>query len=101
MRSIAMTKERLAGKRVLVVEDEHLIAAALAVVNGGEAIDAAVLDVNLRGEPSYGVADALAGRDTPFLFTTGYDAATLPSCYSGSPHLEKPVEPVANIALLE
>ena len=40
-----------------------------------EAIDAAVLDVNLKGQKSYPVADALAARGVPFVFSTGYNNA--------------------------
>jgi DNA-binding response OmpR family regulator len=90
----------LAGRRVLVVEDEWLIAAEIgraleaagAVVLGpalsvGEALallrdgapppDAALLDVNLRGEPVTPVALALAGRGVPFALVTAYGAGDL------------------------
>jgi CheY-like chemotaxis protein len=89
----------LVGKRVLVVEDELLIAyliedyltdvgcdtagpfdsvaEALEAVRS-EAFDAAVLDVNLVGERSYAVADALAEQGIPFLFLSGYGDAGLP-----------------------
>ena len=84
----------LAGKRILVVEDEALIAFALedmlaelgcAVVGpalrvadgealaAGAAIDAAILDVNLNDSRSYPVAEHLARRGIPFLFATGFD----------------------------
>ena len=36
-----------------------------------EAIDAAVLDINLNGQKNYPVADALAARRVPFVFSTG------------------------------
>lgn len=83
----------LAGRRVLVVEDEFLIAAVLcdmlednaAVVVGpattvAEAIrllqehpvDAALLDMNLNGQWSDPVAEELQRRRIPFVFTTGY-----------------------------
>lgn len=83
----------LAGRRILVVEDEMLVlmsietmledlgctaisaaatvAEALALL-GAQPFDAAMLDVNLGGEKSYPVADALAGRGVPFAFSTGY-----------------------------
>jgi hypothetical protein len=38
-----------------------------------EAIDVTVLDVNLNGQMSYPIADALAARGVPFVFSTGYD----------------------------
>jgi CheY-like chemotaxis protein len=89
----------LAGKRVLVVEDETPVALLLedllievgcipvgscsTVARAMEAVgtktfDFAVLDVNLNGERSYSVADALAERDIPFLFVSGYCDETTP-----------------------
>lgn len=83
----------LAGKRVLLVEDEFIVAAMAAdmlqevgavvvgpaanVADGvalakAEAIDAAVVDINLNGELSDPVAAALQERDIPFVFATGY-----------------------------
>lgn len=85
----------LANRRILVVEDEFLIAAMLcdmlqdhaAVVIGPAAtvhdalqliqdhpIDAAVLDMNLNGDWSDPVAEELKQRMIPFVFTTGYGA---------------------------
>jgi CheY-like chemotaxis protein len=90
----------LKGKRILVVEDEALIAVmvedmltelgstvvgpaatieqALALART-EAIDGAVLDVNVRGERIDPVAEALAGRGVPMLFATGYGEVRLAS----------------------
>jgi len=48
------------------------------------ACEAAVLDVNLRGERIDEVANILAGRGIPFLFTTGYSQEDLPARYRGS-----------------
>lgn len=83
----------LADKRILLVEDEYLVAAlaedmlaelgtvvvgpaynlrdGLALA-GREAIDAAILDVNINGERSDSIADALTARDIPFVLATGY-----------------------------
>ena len=83
----------LYGRRVLVVEDEMIVAwlledmladfgctivgpaaridQALAMIKA-EALDAAVLDVNLNGQQSYPLADALVTRGVPFVFSTGY-----------------------------
>ena len=83
----------LAGKRILVVEDEVLIAvmvtdmlaglgatvvgpastieAGLALA-GSESFDAAVLDINVRGERIDPIADVLDARGIPMLFATGY-----------------------------
>jgi DNA-binding response OmpR family regulator len=101
----------LEGARVLVVEDEYLVAAlieqmlesagcivmgpiprvpeALDAVND-ENYDAAVLDVNLAGVRINPVADALSKRDVPFMFVTGYGANALPREYAERPHIGKP-----------
>ena len=101
----------LEGARILVVEDEYLVAAlieqilesagcivlgpiprvpeALDAVNDDDC-DAAVLDVNLAGELINPVADALCERDVPFMFVTGYGANALPSQYAEQPHIGKP-----------
>lgn len=91
----------LRGKRILVVEDEALIAVmvedmlnemgsvvvgpaatieqALALARSDDPIDAAVLDVNVRGERIDPVAEALAARGVPMLFATGYGEVKLAS----------------------
>lgn len=110
----------LAGKRVLVVEDEYLIAADLEralgkagakVVGpvadletgmrlaGSEPLDAAVLDVNLKEGHSYPIAEALMGRTIPFLFMTGYDDWALPEAYRATPRAAKPC-PVERITAM-
>src|SRR3954449_581308 len=109
------SNESLKGRCLLVVEDEYLVAADLTasfesigaevigpaasvedalklVENVGDRLDGAVLDINLRNERVYPVADALTARGIPFIFTTGYDAAAIPSSYSGAPRCEKPVD---------
>ncbi len=53
--------------------------------------DAAVLDVNLRGEMSYPIADALAARGVPFVFSTGYEGDRLAEPYRVFPVLQKPL----------
>jgi DNA-binding response OmpR family regulator len=101
----------LRGVRVLVVEDEYLVAAMIeeilesagCIVMGPiprlrEALDAvdhddydaAVLDVNLAGERINPVADALSERNVPFLFVTGYGPNALPGEYAARPHVCKP-----------
>jgi DNA-binding response OmpR family regulator len=96
MKTVAVA---LAGKRVLIVEDELLVALMLEdfLVEFGcnvvgpcgtvenalqairtEALDLAVLDVNLAGERVYPVAEALAERHIPFLFLSGYGEDAIP-----------------------
>jgi CheY-like chemotaxis protein len=99
------------GRRVLLVEDEMIVAClledmladlgctvvgpaasvdqALAMIDA-EAIDVAVLDVNLNGQMSYPVADALAARGVPFAFSTGYHKDRLLENYRNVPALQKP-----------
>ena len=105
----------LEGRRILLVEDEYFIVqdlaraftAAGAVVVGPSAtiadalrqiaatqkLDGAVLDINLQGEMVYPVADALATRGVPFVFTTGYDQGSIPDRFAGRIRCEKPVKP--------
>jgi len=54
------------------------------------AIDVAVLDVNLNGEMSYPIADALSARGVPFVFVTGYDKDRMLEGYRTRPVLQKP-----------
>jgi CheY-like chemotaxis protein len=104
--------QHLQGRRVLIVEDQYLIADEMrrsvealggAVVGpapsvekaigamGEQDIDLALLDVNLSGEPVYRLADMLISRGTPFIFATGYARAALREDYADAPHIEKPV----------
>ena len=100
----------LAGKRILVVEDERLIAVMVTdmlaglgatVVGpattiecglelaGSESFDAAVLDINVRGERIDPIADLLVAGGIPMLFATGYGVAAV----SERPHasvIDKP-----------
>lgn len=102
----------LQGRKILVVEDEYLIAlqvattlgdagaevvgpigtlrGALGVVAADESLDGAVLDVNLRGELVYPVADALAARGVPFVFATGYDQTVIPERFADATICDKP-----------
>lgn len=101
----------LAGKTILVIEDEYfiasdlkraLIAAGATVVGpvGGLAegralaaaheLHAAVLDVNLEGAMTYPLADDLVARGIPILFVTGYDDWAMPEAYRATPRIAKP-----------
>jgi CheY-like chemotaxis protein len=57
------------------------------------AFDAAVLDVNLAGERSFGIADALRQRKLPFVFATGYGTGSIPESLRSAPILQKPFSP--------
>jgi len=102
---------QLQGRRVLVVEDEVMVSwlledmlaelgcevvgpaarvgQALAIVDA-ETIDLAVLDVNLNGQKSFPVADALVARGVPFVFSTGYSNDGFPDAYKVYPMMQKP-----------
>lgn len=55
-----------------------------------EALDLAILDVNINGKEIYPVAEALAARGVPFVFATGYGNGGLRMDYRGRPTLSKP-----------
>lgn len=55
-----------------------------------KALDLGILDVNIRGLESYAVAEVLAGRGIPFIFSTGYEPARLREPYRDGPVLQKP-----------
>jgi CheY-like chemotaxis protein len=103
----------LRGLRILVVEDEFLVSLDLdamlrelggevigpfagleraTAVARTEALDVALLDVNVGGELVTPVADALAERTIPFVFCTGYAAASLPAQHAEVPIVMKPCQ---------
>jgi DNA-binding response OmpR family regulator len=101
----------LEGAKILVVEDEFLVATLIedilkdagCLVSGpiprlADALDAAdhgtydaaILDVNLGGDRIDSVADALSRRSVPFMFVTGYNIGALPGGHTQRPRLCKP-----------
>lgn len=110
----------LDGRKVLVVEDDYMIAEllaealraygmevigpaasvekALALISATPGIDVALVDVNLRGTMSFPVADALRTRGVALAFTTGYDDDNLPERYAQVARFQKPVNPVEVVA---
>ena len=111
------------GRRILLVEDDGLIAldmedllaeagysvagvahrvsSALDLIDS-LALDAAVLDVSLAGETVWPVADALAARNTPFVLLTGFGKSlAIPQAHVGAPLLPKPVDRAALVACLQ
>ena len=102
----------LSGRRVLLGEDEALVAMLLeavledmgcvpvgpvatveegmALVADGAPLDAALLDVNVAGQLVFPIAEALKARGVPFVFSTGYGAAGLSEAWRGHPTVQKP-----------
>jgi len=104
--------QAFAGRRVLVVEDESLVAMLLETIledmgcvpvgpaatvdeglrmaTDGEPLDAALLDVNVAGKQVFPIAEALKARGVPFVFSTGYGEGGLPDEWRGQATLQKP-----------
>jgi CheY-like chemotaxis protein len=103
----------LAGRRVLVVEDESMVTMLLQdfledmgceIVGVASRLkealeksdtltfDVAVLDVNLNGQQTLPVAQALLARGRAFVFATGYAATTVPAEFRAVPILQKPFQ---------
>ena len=102
----------LAGRRILVVEDEYLVARditrivtalggqvlgpvgrlaqALELSRGGAVLHGAILDVQLGDEQIYPLADELIARGVPVVFATGYDGGVIPDHLRATPRVEKP-----------
>lgn len=76
------------GYRVL--GPAHTVSAALELLDEAS-VDAGLLDVNLRGETSYPVADALAEKGLPFAFLSGYTSDQLRPGFQDCPLLSKPL----------
>lgn len=105
--------EKLSGQHVLIVEDEYFLAQdlvdhfeeigvqvlgpaasvseALRLLESAE-VQGAILDVNLRGERVYPVADVLRQRHVPFVFASGYGGELEPRAYADVPRCIKPVD---------
>jgi DNA-binding NtrC family response regulator len=106
-------RKPLEGRRILVVEDEFLIAMemedtlrnlgaevvgpfarlepAFAAIHREE-LHGAILDVKLDGETTDQVAAALVSRGIPVLLTTGFESEQLPSTLQELPRLGKPFD---------
>ena len=111
----------LQGARVLILEDEFFIADDLARAlrdAGGEPIgpvgtveqaekmiaeerlDAAILDLNLRGDMASEFIERLAATDLTCLIVSGYGEDALPRSVSNVPRIEKPVSPSSVVQTL-
>ena len=111
----------LAGRKILIVEDEAPIALNLATavqqaggtvvgpvasVAGAHAamadnrLDGALLDIRLRNETSFPLADVLAVLNIPFVFVSGLSSALMPYTHRQRPLFDKPYEAGEVIAAL-
>ena len=115
-------RDKLNGKRILLVEDEplvamdieaELIASGCEIVGPAESVetalrliestpcDAALLDANLAGDPVDEVAAALVRGGIPFAFATGYGRGALPPAFRDAAILTKPFHRNQLVAVLE
>lgn len=108
-----MSNRELSNCKVLVVEDEMMIAMliedmldelgcklvgpatnvprALELI-GKERVEVAVLDLNLDGKDTYAIADALRQKNVPFIFAIGYGSTGMRPEYGERPVLQKPFQ---------
>ncbi|BAU91767.1 response regulator receiver protein [Methylorubrum populi] len=108
-----LSDRALLGRSVLIAEDDYFwadelrcgarsaganvlgpfatVGDALKLVESAAVVDGAILNIDLRGEHAYAVADRLIEQAVPVLIVTGYDEAALPVRYAGVRRLEKPV----------
>lgn len=108
-----MNSSSLRNARILVVEDEYMLAddlatelrdagasvlgpvgsmaQATALAEQSPDIDGALLDINLNGEMVYPIADRLTARGVEIMFVTGYDRAVIPERFADVPRFEKPL----------
>ncbi len=112
MATASTLKATLQGRRVLVVEDEYMIAQeivevltdvgaetlgpvpsvgdAMQLVAAEDRIDCALLDVNVGNKAVWPAVDLLLARGVPVVLATGYDASAIPRAYAHLPRCEKP-----------
>lgn len=115
-RTVSNSPSPISGRRILIVEDEYLVAMDLAITlerlgaevlgpagSVREALDllaadvtaeSAVLDINLGGERVWPVAARLRERGVPFVFVSGYDNSLVPGDFADVPRCAKPVDKV-------
>jgi CheY-like chemotaxis protein len=113
-REDVISEEAIAGRRILIVNDEffvadslamclasvgaivvgpvHSLAAALDLVRADDRLEGALLDVNLHGEKAFPVADALEASGVPFVFMTGYGSEAIPERFASIPRCAKPFQ---------
>ena len=111
----------LSNARILIVEDEYYLADDLAraltrqgaevvgpvgaldeaeILVGQGNFDCAILDINLRGEMAFPLADRLEAKGIPFIVASGYNSAAIPERFLAFPRIEKPFNPTEVIAAI-
>jgi DNA-binding response OmpR family regulator len=118
------THSFLSGRTVLVVEDDLFVGLELAQIledMGGDVLgpfrtidtaqqavsaggfDIAILDVNIAGKYSFGIAETLEKKHVPVLFVTAYaaDDRLFPETARNIPRLPKPIQPMALLHALK
>jgi DNA-binding response OmpR family regulator len=110
------------GRRVLIVEDEAMIAGLIESILSAagwsvagpvgtleraldtierERLDAALLDVRINGHDAFAVADVLMKRNVPFIFVSGFTRKQMPPRYRDCAYIAKPFTADAILALLD
>ena len=89
MTIVLVIEEALAGLGAEVIGPASRLDEALRLAREAP-IDAAILDVNIRGGDSYAVADVLAGREIPFVLCSGYSDWAIEGRHRDRPRLPKP-----------
>ena len=119
---VEISNAPLAGKRLLVVEDDYIIALsvaevlkdhgavvigpagrlddALALLSQDQLVDAGVLDIRIMGEQAYPIADRLVARNVPFVFFSSCAPQSLAPNYRHHTLVEKPAGEVSIITAL-
>jgi len=119
---VGRRRVRRTARRVLIVEDEAMIAGLIESILGAagwsvvgpvatleraletidrEQLDAALLDVRVNGHDAYAVADVLIERGVPFIFVSGFSRKQIPPGYRDCAYIAKPFMPDAILARLE
>ena len=110
-----VTAEPVSQRHVLLVEDEELVAMTMvdelkiagwtvvgpansleeaqALVASGVKLDAAILDIHLRGRWVHSLAEELKGRGVPFVVCSGYEVVDPDGRFADAPLIAKPIAP--------
>ena len=116
-----MNAAELQGTRILIVEDEYYLAEDLAEAlrqAGAQvagpagslrqaeqqlqagAVTGAIIDMNLRGETAFALAERLQAAAVPFVIVSGYSREALPASLGDVPRLEKPINAAEAVTAL-